>query len=120
MQNKYAIDLHDKIKKAVRNVKAKLYNATCNDKEKEKDIKDIINSWSKADCVITTPTIEAGVSFDKEHFDRIYGVLSDGSCTQTAFFQMMGRVRKVKDPTIKILNYSKFKLNKAFHGHLMM
>jgi hypothetical protein len=50
------------------------------------DIKDITNSWSQADCVITTPTIEAGVSFDKEHFDRIYGVIAERSCTQTAFF----------------------------------
>ena len=81
MSNTYAIELHDKIKDAVCNVKAKLYNSTSDDKEQEHDIKDIINSWSQADCVITTPTIEAGVSFDKEHVDRIYGVISGNSCT---------------------------------------
>ena len=55
------------------------------------DIKDITKSWSQADCVITTPTIEAGVSFDKEHFDRIYGVIAERSCTQTAFFSNSGK-----------------------------
>jgi hypothetical protein len=103
--------LHELIKQSIPGIDIRLYNSTTDDNVKELDIKNISTVWSGQQCVITTPTIEAGVSFDREHFDKIYGVISEGSCSQTAFFQMMKRVRKVKEKTVEILNYSNFKLN---------
>ena len=94
MSNADAIELHDKINNTVSNGMAKVYNSTSDDKEQENDIKNIMNSWGQADSVIRTPTIEAGVSFDKEHFDRIYGVISENSCTQTACFPNDGTRQK--------------------------
>jgi hypothetical protein len=114
MSNTYAIELKQKIEETSGNRNVKIYNSTCDDKVKEEDIKDIINTWSRADVVITTPTVEAGVSFDADYFDKIYGVISENSCSQTGFFQMLARVRKVREQDIKILNYSKFKVNKCF------
>ena len=111
MPNTFAEELRDLIKKTISGIRLKLYNSITDDEVKEYDIKNIINVWSQQQCVITTPTVEAGVSFDKDHFDKIYGVIADGSCCQTAFFQMTKRVRKVKCKEITILNYSKFKLN---------
>jgi hypothetical protein len=111
MSNTFAVELHELIKQSIPGIEIRLYNSTTDDNVKELDIKNISTVWSKQQCVITTPTIEAGVSFDREHFDKIYGVISEGSCSQTAFFQMMKRVRKVKEKTVEILNYSNFKLN---------
>jgi len=43
-----------------------------------------LDKWSNADVVIYSPTIEAGVSFDRVHFDRLYGIMCK-SCTVLAF-----------------------------------
>jgi hypothetical protein len=67
------------------------------------DFKNVIESWSKADILIYSPTCESGVNFDKEHFDKIYGVFSK-STSSRQYFQMLSRVRKIKDDKIMILN----------------
>ena len=91
----------------------KIYNSFQADNIKEYDMKNILEEWSKLDCVLSTPTIEAGVSYDCERFDKIYGVISDGSCSQRSYFQMMARIRKIKDKEIIILNNSNMKNNKC-------
>jgi hypothetical protein len=46
--------------------------------------------------VLYTPTIESGVDFsEKNHFDRMYCFISNGSCSPRAFLQMTGRVRNL-------------------------
>ena len=70
----------------------KIYNSFQADNIKEYDMKNILEEWSKLDCVLSTPTIEAGVSYDCERFDKIYGVISDGSCSQRSYCQMMARI----------------------------
>ena len=57
--------------------KIQIYNSNQSDKIKEVDMKTIMDTWSKLDCIITTPTIEAGVSYDCDRFDIIYGVEVD-------------------------------------------
>ena len=91
----------------------KIYNSFQADNIKEYDMKNILEEWSKLDCILSTPTIEAGVSYDCERFDKIYGVISDGSCSQRSYFQMMARIRKIKDKEIIILNNSNMKNNKC-------
>ena len=80
-----------------------IYTGSSDDKVKE-DLKDVLNIWSKADVVIYSPTIESGVNFDIDHFDKIYGYICPNSCSSRAFFQMLNRVRKVKDNKITILS----------------
>jgi len=93
MSARYGIDLKATLTSKFPDKTILLYIADTDDKEKH-NITNILENWSKADVVIYSPTIEAGVSFDKQHFDRLYGYLSDNSCSQLAFFQMMSRVRK--------------------------
>lgn len=86
------------------------YYSKTNDADK-RDIAKIYELWMQADVVIFTPTIEAGVNFDMPHFDKIYGFINSGSCTQEAFFQMLARVRKIECDNIELLNHSGLKLN---------
>ena len=110
MSNAYAIGLHHELSK-IPNKIVQIYNKYTSDKTKESDMKNITKVWAASNCVITTPTIEAGVSFDSPHFHKIYANINDGSCSQRSFFQMLARVRKVEDTEIIILNNSDFKLN---------
>lgn len=73
------------------------------DDEKKKGLKEVNKSWSQYQVVMYSPTIESGVDFTAKHFDRIYGIISCGAntCTPRAFFQMMGRIRKVANPLIE-------------------
>ena len=57
--------------------------------------------------------MEAGVNIDIQNcFNKLYCVLSDGSCSARSFLQMTARVRHLNDNNILILNES-FKLNKT-------
>ena len=58
--------------------------------------------------VIYSPTIEAGVSFDKVHFHILYGIMCN-SCTVLAFFQMMARVRQINNDVFYIFTKLKHK-----------
>ena len=63
------------------------------------------------DVIIFTPTIEAGVSFDKERYDAIFGIVSDSVASQRSYFQMMVQVRKIKDNAIYLGNFNNCKIN---------
>ena len=81
-----------------------LYYTGSSDDEKKKDFNDVTNIWNKCDVLIYSPTCEAGVNFDINHFDRMYGIISAKSTTPRGFLQMLARIRKVKKNEIIILN----------------
>ena len=71
----------------------------------EKNKQKLINykeEWGKVDLLIYSPTIEAGVDFDFEYFDKQYGCMSDKSTSARAFSQMLHRCRQFKDNEIQI------------------
>ena len=95
--------LTDKFKNKV----IKVYTSFTDDIEKQKDV----NIEWKCDCLIYSPTIEAGVSFDhNNHFDKIYGILCNNTTSQRSYMQMLSRIRKVKSNIITILNDKIFKI----------
>ena len=97
--------LTDKFKNKV----IKIYTSFTDDLEKKKDV----NIEWKCDCLIYSPTIEAGVSFDhNNHFDKIYGILCNNTTSQRSYMQMLSRIRKLKSNIISILNDKMFKLRK--------
>ena len=110
MSNTYATELEAELGK-IPNKIVRIYNKQASGKTKDEDMKNIASVWPTLNCVITTPTIEAGVSFDAPHFHKIQAIISHNSCSQRSFFQMLARVRKVEDMEIIILNKSVFKLN---------
>jgi hypothetical protein len=88
----------------------KLYKDTyktilhCSDSDDalKENLKDVKNFWKLFQLLIYSPSIESGVNFDMDHFDKIYVVLSTKSTSQRGLLQMMGRVRKLKDYDILV------------------
>ena len=82
-------------------LKVALYTGISSDKDKN-ELSNVLENWVKLDVLIYSPTIESGVNFDINHFDKIFGVVSSGCNSQRAFCQMLSRVRKVKDKNITL------------------
>ncbi|AVR52854.1 origin of replication binding protein [Marseillevirus Shanghai 1] len=60
--------------------------------------KDVwLDRWDEYDLVAYTPTISAGVSYEKKHFDKVYGYFSSHSCCAEEAEQMLFRVRDIKE-----------------------
>lgn len=64
---------------------------------KAKHFQNIDHYWSQYDVLITTPTVSAGVSFERSHYDIVYGYFTNQSCGAEMSMQMLGRIRCVKD-----------------------
>ena len=85
--------------------KVQIYIGDTDDKIKTEHFKNVTQFWENADVVIFSSTIEAGVDFNKEHFDKIFCILqSDVSCSQRSLLQMLYRVRQIRDKQILIVN----------------
>lgn len=67
-------------------------------------LENVNKYWINYQVVIYSPTVEAGVSFDEEHFHKIFCILSDESTSPRGFLQMISRVRKLKCSDIYIYN----------------
>lgn len=74
-----------------------IYNSKTLPSVKKAHFSDVNQTWAKYDILIYTPTVTAGVSFEKAHYDRMFGWFSDQSCAAETCMQMMGRIRNVKN-----------------------
>jgi hypothetical protein len=79
--------------------KMQLYSSESSNSQKKKDFSDVNNTWDQLDVLIYTPTVSAGVSFEKKHFDKIFAYFTDNSCNAETCVQMLGRVRDVGTKT---------------------
>ena len=84
-----------------------IYTGDSSDKTK-KDLKNVSDIWSTCDVLIYSPTIESGVNYNKDYFDKIYGIICD-STTVRQYLQMLARIRQIKDTTYYIFNSGNFK-----------
>ena len=75
----------------------KLYSAETLNSEKRDHFADVNTYWSELDILIYTPTVSAGVSFERKHFSKIFGYFTDMSCPVETCTQMIGRIRDVAD-----------------------
>ena len=85
--------ISSKIKKGISRKKVLTYTGSSDDNT-NKDFNDVTNIWNKCDILIYSPTCEAGVNFDIEHFDRMFGILSNKSTSPRWFLQMLARIEK--------------------------
>lgn len=97
-------DIILQIKKKFPYKKIKCYTALTDDEQKQLDFDNVNETWSKLDFLCYSPTIEAGVDFNKIHFTKMYGYICSKSCSARSFMQMMGRIRYIKSDHINILN----------------
>lgn len=72
-----------------------LYTATTSDKQKQM-LCDVTTIWSNHQLVVYSPSIESGVDYNVEHFDKVYIIMASGSTSQRGLFQMMNRIRKLR------------------------
>ena len=73
-----------------------LYSSETSASEKSRHFEDVHSYWGKLEVLIFTPTCSAGVSFELEHFDTIFGYFCDSSCDVETCRQMIGRVRNLR------------------------
>ncbi|QGR54383.1 hypothetical protein [Moumouvirus maliensis] len=78
-----------------------IHTSASDDKLKDK-LENVNEFWKEFQFVGYSPTIESGVDFNENHFDKIYCVIKNGpmTCSQRAFLQMVGRIRQIKNPNI--------------------
>jgi len=83
----------------------KVVGMFCQDTSAEKkkiECADVNLHWRKYDIIIYTPTISAGISFEEKHFDRVYVIFTDQSCSAEDCMQMLMRVRNLSSKTVSI------------------
>ena len=61
-----------------------------------------VEKWVEYDCIIFTPTIVAGNSFNAHHFDEIVAYQTNMAANMEYFVQMLFRVRNLSQNTINI------------------
>lgn len=74
-----------------------LYSSETSTSEKNKHFGDVHTHWNGLDVLIFTPTCSAGVSFELEHYDILFGYFCDKSCDVETCRQMLGRIRNLKE-----------------------
>ena len=71
-----------------------LYTEETLSKQNVKDtLTDVNSTWVNYDVVIYSPSIQSGVSFEKEHFDEVYGIFTNNTNSYLDCSQMLHRVR---------------------------
>jgi len=102
MSSKKCKEYYDLITSKFENKKVLIYTGKSSDRCKN-DLKNVLELW-KVDVLIYSPVVEAGVNFDLDWYDRMYGLICNKSISPRAFCQMMARIRKLTYTNIVILN----------------
>ena len=87
------IALYDALCKKYPEKKIKCYNALTDAKVKKEDFSNTATAWADLDCLIYSPTLQAGVSFTEANFDCFFGIFSARTCNVGSARQMIHRVR---------------------------
>lgn len=74
----------------------KMFSSELKHSEKQLYFNDVHKYWTELDVLIYTPTCSAGVSYELEHFDVLFGYFCNMSCDVETCRQMMHRVRNIK------------------------
>ena len=86
----------DAIRREFPRASVMLYSSETPPSEKTRHFGDVHSHWGCLDVLIYTPTCSAGVSFELEHYDVLFGFFCDASCDVETCRQMLGRVRNLR------------------------
>lgn len=115
---KEAKTLKQYLQKYIKPEEIKIYHGKTKESVKKKDFSDVNSSWTKYRCIICTPTVSAGISFESEHFNHVFGYFTDASCNADICCQMLGRIRNVISKEIFIcINDNKYRQNKLVENY---
>lgn len=79
-----------------------LYSSETPNSIKFEHFANVHEFWA-VDVLIYTPTVTAGVSFELEHFNTMFGYFTSESCTVETCMQMMGRIRNISSRSYYIM-----------------
>eukprot|EP00798_Chlamydomonas_sp_ICE-L_P017539 gene17539-23859_t len=93
----FAIKVYEFVKKEFSNMNVIIH--TSDHQENNVLLRNVAEEWKKADCLIYSPTVTAGVSFEELHFDSLVAYVQNGFDLGTAdlALQQMFRVRNLTD-----------------------
>jgi hypothetical protein len=74
-----------------------LYCSETPTSERARHFADVHTHWGALDVLIYTPTCTAGISFELDRFDALFGYFIGRSCSVEVCRQMLGRVRNLRD-----------------------
>ncbi len=74
----------------------------CSDTGDKKDFSNVTETFDGVNLLMYTPTLTAGVSFEKHHYDSMYGIFDRNTADVEQCMQMMGRIRNLKDKHFNI------------------
>lgn len=70
--------------------------------DRDSEDKYSIEKWDKLDFLSYTPTITAGISFTKKHYDKVYGYFINNSATAEMSIQQLFRIRNLNENILNI------------------
>lgn len=79
-----------------------LYSSATDMSIRTEHFSNVDKYWGNLDVLIYTPTVSAGISFEKSHFDMVFAYFNDMSCPVEDCRQMLGRVRRIADDAFYI------------------
>lgn len=82
-----------------KNHKTKIYTSKTSDSDKKK-LEEVEKIWIETDILIYSPSIEAGVDFNIEHFDNLFIIMCGNSTSPRGLNQMIPRVRNFRDNNV--------------------
>lgn len=94
---KFAKSVEALIKQTFPSLRVMAYNSETSETIKNEHFSEVSKHWVNYDVLIYTPTLSAGVSFELEHYDCLFGYFTDTSCSVEVCRQMLGRVRIIGD-----------------------
>jgi len=97
---KESLEVAEFIGERIVGTKLMVYNSRIKQSKRTKHFADVNTYWKKYDCIICSPTVSAGVSFEEEYFDCVFGLFKSESCNVETCRQMLGRIRNVKEKLI--------------------
>lgn len=74
-----------------------MYSSKTSNAMKKEHFNNVHEYWSQYDILVYTPTVTAGISYEKVHFNKIFAFFTDKACNAETCQQMLGRVRNVSD-----------------------
>ena len=89
--------LHEELRRDFPAKKIAIYSSEMAPSEKARHFANVHEYWGRLNVLIYTPTVSAGVSFEIEHYDVLFGYFTDMSCDVETCRQMLGRVRNLRD-----------------------
>ena len=93
---KMAKDVEATLREKYPEKRIQLYSSETDQVVRNDHFENVDRKWVQFDVVIYTPTVSAGISFEADHFDILYGSFTSLSCNVETCRQMLGRVRSIR------------------------